>query len=131
MTDDDDDDDETIFHYTSEAGVAGILQCQCILQSTGGTNARYGDGAYFTNLSPLSTVGTTSGQLSYALINVPWNTAKVSHFVAVDSSQIEPTPARVAPLYGSTYSGSILLSPSTTSIPIAGALVGSGVTPIN
>lgn len=118
-----------LYHYTSAEGMAGILGCQCIFAATGSTNARHGDGAYFTDLAPTSVTGTTPGQLSRALYGVPWNTSKVTHYVAVDTSKILPPARWVAPLNSSTYPGSIYLSPSSTPVSIAGGVVGSGSVP--
>ena len=120
---------QVLYHYTSAEGMAGILACQCINGSTGSTNARHGDGAYFTDLAPEGVTGTTAGQLSRALYGVPWNASRVSHFVAVDSSMVVPPPVWVAPLNSNTYPGSIYLSPSTVAVSIAGAVRRSGAVP--
>lgn len=123
------DDPEVLYHYTSAEGANGIMACQCVFASSGSTNARHGDGAYFTDLAPTVTTGKTPGQLSYAFYEVPWNAPKVQYWVALDVGQMANRPQWVSSLYGSTFSGGIFLSPSTVPVSVAGAIVGSGPTP--
>lgn len=99
------------------------------LCGVGLTNARYGDGAYFTDLAPSSVTGTTADQLSYAMFRVPWNNSKVTHWVAVDVGRMANRPRWVPSLYGGTYNGGIFLSPSTGPVSVAGAVAGSGRIP--
>jgi RHS repeat-associated protein len=126
-----DDDDEVrdrriLYHYTSAEGMAGILTCQCINASSGRVNARHGPGAYFTDLAPASITGTTPGQLSRALYDVPWNLRRVTNYIALDASRVVPTPHWVAKLNSNTYPGSIYLSSSTSVVSIVGAVLGAG-----
>jgi hypothetical protein len=106
--------------------MVGILACQCINASLGPRNATFGDGAYFTDLAPEGVTGTNEYQLKRALYGTPWWPESVDHYVAVDSSQVVPPPALVGPLNSKTYPGSIYLSPSTTAVSIAGAVLRNG-----
>lgn len=76
-----------LYHYTSHEGLAGIMATQMILPSLGsGPNAYFGEGVYFTDISPAQAAATSPYQLSRALTISPWNNEKMMAFVAVDVS---------------------------------------------
>ena len=119
---------QTLFHYTTEGGSAGILKSEEIWASTGAKNARHGTGQYFTDIAPEAIGGRTLaetpagkmslGQLSSRLFRVPWNTGKLSHFLEID----------VAGLGARQVAPNIWLIESEGSLSIAGRLVRSGAT---
>jgi hypothetical protein len=120
------DDGDLLYHYTSEDRMVGILACQCIWASSGEKNAKFGPGAYFTDLAPETVTGTTPYQLSRALYEIPWNFRRVTNYVAVDPEEMSNRPRWVHSLWSSTYSGGIYLASSTGPVSVAGAVRGSG-----
>ena len=75
---------DTLYHYTTEEGMNGILDSGELWPSTKAarpTDAKYGDGQYFTDIEP----GTKSpGQLARALHGTPWGGQRYSNYVAID-----------------------------------------------
>jgi RHS repeat-associated protein len=73
----------TLYHYTNLNGLAGILYSGQILPSLGADNprdARYGDGQYFSDISPWL---YNPRQLASRFINVP-NDYRFTHFIEID-----------------------------------------------
>jgi len=73
-----------LFHYTTRAGMAGIVSTMSIRPSMKANNpndARYGDGQYFTDIVP-GTIPSTD--IAKALIGRPFPAAKFSNFVSID-----------------------------------------------
>jgi RHS repeat-associated protein len=74
----------TLFHYTDEAGMKGIVdtgQLNPSLRRLNPTDVRYGDGQYLSDISP----GTkTSAQLSRAFLGQPFQGQRFTHFVEID-----------------------------------------------
>jgi len=79
----------TLYHYTNEDGMRGIVdsgQLNPSLKANNPKDARYGDGQYLSDIVP----GTrTNGQLSYAFLRVPYQGRKFSHYVEIDVSGLE------------------------------------------
>lgn len=119
---------QSLYHYTSDAGRAGILDSGELLASQGAKNARYGAGQYFTDIVPEAiggrTIATTPvgsmslGQLSSRLFGMPFNARKLSSFLEVDVSGLGAR--QVAP--------NIWLIDGQTGLDIAGRIIRSGVT---
>lgn len=91
----------TLYHYTNEEGLAGILDSKQLWNSTGSTHARFGDGQYFTDIAPervgglkkadLTPSDIAAGKISgYQLVQrlfgrpTRWGLGKSSHFVEID-----------------------------------------------
>ncbi|MGR9156257.1 PAAR-like domain-containing protein [Rhizobium leguminosarum] len=85
---------QILCHYTTAKGMVAILATQQILPSLKAVNpsdARYGDGQYFSDIPP----GTmTSSELAKIFINRPFPAAKFSNYVCVDVSGLEVTKGR-------------------------------------
>ena len=67
------DKPSTFYHYTSEKGMAGILDTGTLnpsLKANNPKDARYGNGQYFTDIAPGS---KSNGQLSREFYATPWN----------------------------------------------------------
>ena len=106
----------TLFHYSSAEGQASILESHEMWASHGWKDARFGGGQYFTDIAPESIGGRTLvdtpegmlslGQLSRRLYEIPWNTAKLTHFIEVDVAGLEPI--EVAPNIWLVESDSVL-----------------------
>jgi len=120
-----------LIHYTDEAGHAGILASGMLRASSGATHARFGNGQYFTDIIPqlvgartragLTSSQIASGQISLAqlssrLFGVPWNTGKLTHYVAIDVSGLTV----LAPRAGT------FLVPGNAALDVAGRIVSSG-----
>ena len=76
----------TLFHYTSQAGIQGIVSSGVLWASKKATNprdVRYGDGQYLTDILP-STMNVA--QLSRALIGHPFQGRRFTHFVEIEVS---------------------------------------------
>jgi hypothetical protein len=80
---------QTMFHYTTEDGMNGIVNSGEMWPSLKAVNpkdARYGDGQYFTDIVP----GTrTLGELSAAFVRVPWRGRNFTHYVEVDVTGLD------------------------------------------
>ncbi|WP_307725316.1 HYD1 signature containing ADP-ribosyltransferase family protein, partial [Flavobacterium columnare] len=78
----------TLYHYTNEKGLNGILESKEIFPSVKALNpkdARLGDGQYFSNITP----GTkTPAQLASSFVRRP-NPHIFTHYVAIDVSGLE------------------------------------------
>jgi hypothetical protein len=74
----------SLFHYTDQKGLTGILRSDELWASTIAKNprdVRYGDGQYLSDVEP----GTmTAAQLSRALIGHPFGGRRFTHFVEID-----------------------------------------------
>ncbi|HEL2555434.1 TPA: hypothetical protein TZ318_001096 [Streptococcus suis] len=73
-----------LYHYTSDAGAEGILNSGQLLPSLKANNpkdARYGNGQYFTDISPGS---LTNPQLSSKFITIPFQGNKFANYIEVD-----------------------------------------------
>ena len=118
-----------LYHYTSHEGLAGIMATQMILPSLGsGPNAYFGEGVYFTDISPAQAAATSPYQLSRALTISPWNNEKMMAFVAVDVSGL--AIKRVSKVYSNTYGpASIYLYHSVAPLDISERLISSGPVP--
>ena len=111
--------EQTLYHYTNEKGMNGILDSETLHPSESALNpkdARYGDGQYLTDIAPGS---MTKGQISRRLWGVPWNSSKISHFVAIDVTGLPVmNPAK-----------NIFLIPGNSSLDLAGRIIDFGSTP--
>ena len=75
---------KSLFHYTDDEGLQGILDSKKLNSSIKANNpkdARYGDGQYLTDIKP----GTrTCAQLSYDFLRVPWQGKKFKNYIEID-----------------------------------------------
>jgi len=83
-----------LFHYTSEAGLRGILNSQSLRPSLAALNpadARYGDGQYFSDIVP----GTKNlNYLSRAFLGFPFQPRRFTHFLEVDMTGLNVVSGR-------------------------------------
>ncbi|UWQ06669.1 HYD1 signature containing ADP-ribosyltransferase family protein [Aliiroseovarius crassostreae] len=105
-----------MFHYTSDAGLVGILGTQALLPSTKSANpndARYGDGQYFTDIVP----GTMrSGQLAYQLAGDGRKYRNYQNFVAIDVTGLPLVNGRP----------NVYVVPNEGPLPLAGRIIAAG-----
>jgi hypothetical protein len=106
----------SLFHYTTEEGMNGILesgQLNPSLKALNPKDAFYGDGQYLTDIIP----GTsTPGQLSKAFINNPWQGAKFSNFVEIDTTGLNIVQGR----------DGVFLVPGSGPLDISGRIMSFG-----
>lgn len=83
------DKPSTLYHYTSEKGVAGILDTGSLnpsLKANNPKDARYGNGQYFSDIA--------SGTRSNASLSKQSLTSKYSNYIGVDTSNLTVVKGR-------------------------------------
>jgi len=84
----------SLYHYTSENGLTGIIATHLLLPSLLAENpndARYGDGQYLSDIAP----GAKSpGQLAYLFLNDPRGWRRFTHFIEIDVVGLNPIEGR-------------------------------------
>lgn len=84
----------TLFHYTDQKGLAGILASGVLLPSTTAGNprdVRYGDGQYLTDVPS----GTMSlAHLSRLMLGHPFQGRRFTHFVEIDVTGLQVVRGR-------------------------------------
>ncbi|WP_179084655.1 DUF6531 domain-containing protein [Streptomyces rectiverticillatus] len=125
-----------LYHYTNEEGRKGILESKEIWHATGPVHARYGDGQYFTDVTPDSIKGLKKSDLTardyeaggisaYQLVGrlfgrpTRWGLGKTTDYVAVDVSGLEIRQGRPW----------VYLHPNDGPLDITGRVVDHGKTP--
>jgi hypothetical protein len=78
----------TLYHYTNEAGMSGILDSKVLnpsLKALNPNDVRYGNGQYLSDIVP----GTmTPNQLSKAFTNLPFQGARYTNFVEINTTNL-------------------------------------------
>jgi hypothetical protein len=124
-----------LYHYTSDEGLAGILATQQILPSIGTpgdpkSDAQWGNGQYFTDITPQDASIGSAHQLSRALFTHPWYNRKVKSWVRVNVAGLPVR--RVTPVFSRTYGDKwIYLHPSESPLNVTGRIDGWGATPFS
>ena len=107
----------TLFHYTNEEGLAGILESEELLPSLKAVNpkdARFGNGQYLSDIVP----GTrTPAQLSRTFLGQPFQGARFTHFVEIDVEGLQVIKGR----------SGVLVVPNEGPLDLAGRIISSGV----
>ncbi len=118
-----------LYHYSDQAGVAGIVISQAINPSLADDErAAFGHGQYFTDISPIEAASGSAGQLSRAIFNMPWLSGRVTHYVMVNVAGLPVI--NVSSVYSQTYGGKyIYLNRSETPLSIQGRLENWGAVP--
>jgi hypothetical protein len=102
-----------LYHYTSEAGYNAIMKSKFLNPSVGAKNARFGSGQYFTDIAP----GVLArGQTSYRLYGVPWNNARLTHFIKIETSGLNIIKNKPFNF----------LNPSSVPLKLNGRILGGG-----
>lgn len=106
----------TLFHYTDQTGLDGILQTNVLLPSTAVNHprdVRYGDGQYLTDIVP----GTkTAAQLSRVLFGHPFLGRRCTHYVEIDVAGLSVRQGRPG----------VFVIPNDRPLDLTGRLVRSG-----
>jgi hypothetical protein len=110
---------QTLFHYTNEAGHAGILESEALnpsLKALNPADARYGNGQYLSDIVP----GTkTPAQLSREFLGMPFHGSRFTHYVEIDVSGLNVVQGRPG----------VFVIPNEGPLDLAGRIVGSGPVP--
>ena len=106
----------TLFHYTTVEGQKGILdsgQRNPSLKSVNPSDARYGNGQYLSDIAP----GTKTGaQLSRSFINNPFQGARFTNYVEIDTSGLNVVQGRAG----------VFVIPGETPLDLTGRIVSWG-----
>lgn len=84
---------ETLYHYTNEKGMNGIVESKQLnpsLKANNPKDARYGNGQYLSDITPDS---KTPSQLAKQFINVP-NKYKYTNYIEIDVRGLNLTKGR-------------------------------------
>ncbi|MFE4195610.1 HYD1 signature containing ADP-ribosyltransferase family protein [Paenarthrobacter sp. NPDC056912] len=106
----------SLYHYTDEAGMKGILgskQLRPSLSSVNPKDARYGNGQYLSDIGP----GTkTCAQLSRCFLGMPFQPQRFSNFVEVDVAGLNVVKGRDA----------VFVVPGETDLDLTGRILSWG-----
>lgn len=106
----------TLYHYTSEKGLAGILDTGTLnpsLKANNPKDARYGNGQYFSDIAPGS---KSNGQLSREFYATPWKYKQTSHYLEIDTNGLNVIKGREG----------VYLVPNESSLDITNRIVNYG-----
>jgi RHS repeat-associated protein len=107
---------QTLFHYTNEAGQAGILDSGKLnpsLKSVNPRDVRYGNGQYLSDIQP----GTmTCAQLSRCFIGQPFQGNRFTHFIEIDVTGLNILKGREG----------VFVHLSETALDLLGRIVSKG-----
>jgi hypothetical protein len=79
---------QTLYHYTNEAGLNSILQegkLNPSLKAINPSDVRYGNGQYLSDISPGA---MKPSQLSRAFINLPFQGRKFTHYLEINTGDL-------------------------------------------
>jgi HYD1 signature containing ADP-ribosyltransferase len=106
----------TLFHYTTEEGQKGILDSEQLnpsLKSVNPSDARYGNGQYLSDIAPGSKTGA---QLSRSFLNNPFQAARFSNYVEIDTSGLNVVQGRAG----------VFVVPGETPLDLTGRIISWG-----
>ncbi len=106
----------TLFHYTDEAGMKGILDSGKLnpsLKSVNPADARYGNGQYLSDIAP----GTkTCAQLSRCFLGQPFQGQRFTNYVEINVDGLNVVQGRTG----------VFVVPGETPLNLTGRIVGFG-----
>ncbi len=113
------EESQTLFHYTNEKGLTGILdsgELNPSLKALNPNDVRYGNGQYLSDIVP----GTkTPAQLSRSFLGQPFQGASFSHYLEVDVSGLNVIQGRPG----------VFVIPGETPLDLSGRIISSGAVP--
>ena len=116
-----------LYHYTSHEGLIGILEFE-VIWATEDDPENWGDGQYFTDISPQEASIGSAHQLSRALFNTLWNHLRVERWIRINVADLPIK--RVGAVFSHTYGNkSIYLHPSRNPLNVSGRIEDWGSTP--
>lgn len=102
---------KTLYHYTDEKGLNGIVASQRINPSTfarSPADVRDGEGQYLSDIAPAS---KTPAELSREFLGFPFQKRRFTHFVEIDVTGFKVTKGRTG----------VFVIPSEQPLDVAGA----------
>ncbi len=126
------EDSIALYHYTRIQNV-NLITSSGVLRPSLAENgdAQWGDGQYFTDLTPNESSTLTRYQHSYALFKLPWNwggSPPLDDIAWMEFAVPTRGVQRVAPLFGGRFPNrSIFLYPNIGDLSIGGLFTGSGI----
>ena len=125
-----------LYHYTLAENIPNIiatgLKPSIRFADTPTSDAQWGDGQYFTDLTPMEATTLTRQQFSYTLFKHPWKfgappaSLKTIGWLKINVNKLNI--GRESSLFGNRFSHrSIYRHASTLSLPVADRLAGTGV----
>ena len=105
-----------LYHYTSEKGLASILDTGTLnpsLKANNPKDARYGNGQYFTDIAPGS---KSNGQLFREFYATPWKYKQTSNYLEIDTNGLNVIKGREG----------VYLVPNESSLDITNRIVNYG-----
>jgi ADP-ribosyltransferase of polymorphic toxin system len=109
----------SLFHYTNEAGHAGIIESEALnpsLKAVNPADVRYGNGQYLSDIVP----GTqTPAQLSRQFLGMPFQGSRFAHFVEIDVGGLNVVRGR----------SGVFVVPNEVPLDQTGRILGSGPVP--
>ena len=126
----------TLFHYTKAENIPNIiatgLKPSVKIPDDPSSDAQWGDGQYFTDLTPLEATTSTRYKVSYALYKFPYKLGRGPNYlpkigwIEIDARKLPVS--RVSGLYGTNFPGrSIYLNRSHSNLPISDKLIQTGI----
>jgi len=107
---------QTLFHYTNEKGLDGILESGELnpsLKAVNPNDVRYGNGQYLSDIVP----GTkTPAQLSREFLGQPFQGQKYTHFIEIDTTGLNVIQGR----------NGVFVVPGETPLNLTGRIVSHG-----
>jgi len=105
-----------LYHYTNEAGMQGILDSENLnpsLKALNPNDVRYGNGQYLSDIAP----GTmTPAQLSRSFINNPFQGARYTNFIEIDTTGLNVIQGRPG----------VYVVPNEVPLDLSGRITNSG-----
>lgn len=108
---------QTLFHYTDEGGMKGILdsgELHPSLKSANPKDARYGDGQYLSDIQPGA---KTCAQLSRCFLNQPFQGNRFTNYVEINVDGLQVVQGRA----------NVFVVPGTEPLDLTGRIVSFGV----
>ena len=110
---------QMLYHYTNEAGAAGILESGSInpsLWRVGTKDVRYGNGQYVSDIVPGI---KTPAQLSREFLGQPFQGNRFTHYVEIDATELGAVQGRPG----------VYVVPNEVPLDLTGRLLTSGKVP--
>jgi hypothetical protein len=123
-----------LYHYTEAASIPSILATglRPSIQDPGNprSDAQWGNGQYFTDLTPQEASSATRYQVSRAIFNIPWHWGRPPNLPTIGwlKVRVQGLPIRREDsLFTQRFEHrSIYRHPSTINLPVAGRVVATG-----
>ena len=107
---------KSLFHYTDDAGLDGILTSKKLnpsLKANNPKDAQYGDGQYLSDTIPGS---RTNAELSHDFIGIPFQGNKFKNYIEIDVTDLNITKGR----------NGVFIVPNNVPLDISKRIIGSG-----